>query len=258
MTLLLSKFIPPLLFPAGLTILLCLLAAWLAFRARAFGAGLAALLAAVVLYAGSSTLVTQRLVHGLEAQNPPLEKPPKAAAIVLLGGGMMAPSPWRLHPETNWAGDRLLYAARLWKEGHAPKIVATGGFIHFMTGVDGTEAELYEEALVELFDVPASSILKVGESRTTDEDAALAARLFDSTGMKKEILLVTSATHMPRAAALFRREGFTVIPAPTDFYSGGPEFKIYQLLPSAKALAEGQLALHEYLGAWAYRMRGRL
>src|SRR5215217_1460810 len=99
MTLILSKFLPPLLFPAGLAVLLCLLAAWLAFRARAFGAGLAALLAAVVLYAGSSHLVTQRLVRGLESQNPPLRNPPKAAAIVLLGGGMAAPSPWRVHPE---------------------------------------------------------------------------------------------------------------------------------------------------------------
>jgi uncharacterized SAM-binding protein YcdF (DUF218 family) len=259
MLLVLSKAIPPLLFPIGLTILLCLTAACLAFRKGARAAGAVSLLAAVLLYAASIHPLGQWLTRGLEGQYPPSRELPGAAAIVLLGGGMASFTPPRVYPETNWAGDRLLHAARLWKQGRAPIIIATGGYISFMTDAPGSEAELYAALLTELFDVPADAVRLVPESRTTSEDAALTGRLFTERGMQKEILLVTSASHMPRAAALFRRQGFIVHPAPTDFNAGrGETLKPAHLLPSGMALATTCIALHEYMGLAAYWMMGRL
>lgn len=259
MTLLLSKFIPPLIFPVGLTFLLCLLAAWLAFRARAFGAAACAFVAALVLYLGASPYVTAKLLRGLEARNPPRAECVEAPAIVLLGGGMAPAGAPRLNPETNSAGDRVLHAARLYQRGCAPRVVATGGYISFLHDAKGSEADLYAALLTELFGVPAKAILKVGDSKTTHDDAVLTARLFDSTGMKKEILLVTSASHMPRAAALFRKQGFTVVPEPTDFHApANPRFRLFDVLPSAEALRGNALALNEYVGTWAYKLLGRL
>jgi uncharacterized SAM-binding protein YcdF (DUF218 family) len=259
MTLILSKFLPPLLFPVGLTVILCLVAVWLAFRARAWGAAICALLAAGVLYAGASPLLTAKLLRALEARNPPRAECVEAPAIVLLGGGMASAVPPRLHPETNAAGDRVIHAARLWKRGCAPRIVATGGYISFLTDAKGSEADLYAALLTELFGVPSKAILRVGGSKTTFDDAVLSARLFDSTGMKKEILLVTSASHMPRAAALFRRQGFAVTPEPTDFQAPKETgFKLHDVLPSAEALRGNAVALNEYLGTWVYGLLGRL
>ena len=56
-------------------------------------------------------------------------------------------------------------------------------------------------------------------------------------------LLVTSALHMPRAVASFRKAGFEVVPWP-----------VYDAASQASMLS---LALHEWLGLVAYRVLGR-
>jgi uncharacterized SAM-binding protein YcdF (DUF218 family) len=259
MLLVISKLVPALLFPAGLAILLCLLAAWLAFRKGAPGGGSVALAAALLLYTAASPILSEKLLRGLESQSPPPRDYPQAAAVVLLGGGMAPLLPPRVHPETNAAGDRLLHAARLWKRGRAPVVVATGGYIPFLTTATGSEADLYAVVLTELFGLPEAAILRVPQSRTTHEDALYAAELFTRIGMKKDILLVTSATHMRRAAAIFHKQGFTVHAAPTDFRASEKKsFKAFDLLPSGAALAETHVALSEYVGYFAYRLLGRL
>lgn len=64
------------------------------------------------------------------------------------------------------------------------------------------------------------------------------------------VILVTSASHMPRASALFRKAGVNVIPAPTDFQIKKTS-RILQF-PSAEGLSRSEAAFHEYLGlAWS-------
>jgi uncharacterized SAM-binding protein YcdF (DUF218 family) len=259
MLLFLSKLLPVLLFPPGLVILICLAATGFAARRRAWLSAALAFVAALVLYTASLPVVSNNLLLRLEVRNPPSLVYPKASAIVLLGGGLVPLTPPRIRPETGPAGDRVLQAARLWRQGSAPRVVVTGGYIPYLTAAPGNEADLYASLLTELFDVPDSAILRVGASRTTHEDASLSRRLFDSTGLKKEILLVTSASHMPRAAALFRKHGFTVTPAPTDFNATQDDGLLsFALLPSAESLARTTVALHEYVGSWAYRLLGRI
>jgi uncharacterized SAM-binding protein YcdF (DUF218 family) len=259
MLLVISKVLPALLFPVGLVFLLCLLTAWFAFRKGARLAGLLALLAATLLYVAANPRISNRLLLGLESRYPPALENPQVAAIVLLGGGMAPMSAPRVYPETNAAGDRLLHAARLWKQGRAPIVVATGGYISFISNATGSEAEIYVKALKDLFDLPDSALRAVPGTTTTADDAVRTEALFVAQGLEKEILLVTSASHMERAAATFRKRGFTVHPAPTDFLSETETpFKAFQLLPTAGALNATGVALHEYLGLWAYRVMGKL
>lgn len=259
MSLVLSKVIPAFLFPVGLALVFSLVAAWLAFRKGARAAGSLALLAGLVLYLAANPILSNRILVSLERDYPPLRDNPQAAAIVLLGGGMVPLLAPRVHPETGPAGDRLIHAARLWRQGRAPVLVATGGYIEFLTDAPGTEADLYAHVLTELFGVPDSAVIAMGRSRTTHEDAVFTAELFEETGLEKNILLVTSATHMRRAEALFRQAGFVVQPAATD-YRGETDssFKPIDLLPKAEALFNTTVALHEYLGLWAYRLAGRI
>jgi uncharacterized SAM-binding protein YcdF (DUF218 family) len=76
---------------------------------------------------------------------------------------------------------------------------------------------------------------------------------------RERFILVTSAAHMPRSMALFRKRGLEPIPAPADFrapetQSSGPS----RFFPGAGALGQTQTALHEYLGlAWAW-LRGEI
>ena len=65
----------------------------------------------------------------------------------------------------------------------------------------------------------------------------------------REVLLVTSADHMLRAAALFRVHGLTVVPAPTDYTAGGrTRFFFFDFLPCTDALVDTTRAVKEYVG----------
>lgn len=81
--------------------------------------------------------------------------------------------------------------------------------------------------------------------KDTQEEAIASKRIVGN----QPIILVTSASHMVRASALFRKMGVTVLPAPTDFQVK----KASRLLqfPSAEGLSRSEAAFHEYLGlAW--------
>jgi len=74
--------------------------------------------------------------------------------------------------------------------------------------------------------------------------------------------------HMPRAVALFEKQGFEVTPLPVDFSvtdsisasSGEGNFvsKLIDILPSASNLALTTNAMKEYLGYFIYKIQGWL
>ena len=71
---------------------------------------------------------------------------------------------------------------------------------------------------------------------------------------KDRFILVTSASHMPRAMGLFRKHGMDPIPAPTDYMvkerEGGLSPGVF--FPSAGSLEKAERVIHEYLGiVWA-------
>ena len=75
---------------------------------------------------------------------------------------------------------------------------------------------------------------------------------------KDRFILVTSASHMRRSQALFRKLGMDPIAAPTDYESTGQGLRLSDFYPSVGELHKADLALHEYLGlAWA-KLRGKI
>jgi hypothetical protein len=91
-------------------------------------------------------------------------------------------------------------------------------------------------------------------SRDTAENAALSAPLLKANGITR-IALVTHASHMPRSAELFRREGIEVLPAPTGFRTSSPSM-IEDYLP--RNLRPAHEALHEHLGQLFNRIKDAL
>lgn len=121
--------------------------------------------------------------------------------------------------------------------------------------------------LLEIMGVPAGAITLERRSRNTYENAIETKKLLDAQGIER-IILVTSAMHMPRAQAIFARQGFDVIPAATDFnvtqaewdyyFTPDPAIQVFNLFPSADALDWTMRAMKEYLGIIVYRLRGWL
>jgi uncharacterized SAM-binding protein YcdF (DUF218 family) len=257
MLLFIGKTLPNLFLPLGLALWTSALALFLVWRGCPRWGLAVGIFSWLWLFAASTGPVCNAVLAPLERPYYRLPLPDSAAAIVLLGGATVPALPPRTRPETNLFADRLLHAARLWREHRAPRLVTTGGRIDWIAEAGGSEAQDYASLLTELFGVGRDSIHLCPGSQNTREDAVEARKLFEREGWPKDILLVTSAFHMRRAEALFRKQGFAVHAAPTDFFSDEkPRTGPYQWLPQENTLAITYLALHEWAGYLAYRMLG--
>lgn len=135
-----------------------------------------------------------------------------ADAIVVLGAGVVG----RCEPNLN-AIQRTLLAARLWRAGRAPILITTGGQ---ETGVKCAVGQVMADLAIEL-GVPPEAVQAETKSRSTHENAAMAAPLLRRLGVRR-ILIVTDRLHLLRAARSFAREGFVVELAGVPVYAGHP------------------------------------
>ncbi|EDX86285.1 conserved hypothetical protein [Synechococcus sp. PCC 7335] len=258
----LSKLLPLFVYPVGLSSLLMMLGlVWLWRHPRRASGAIA--LALFILFFSSNPIVSNKLLSSLEWRYFPPDPVPTADAIVVLGGATVpaiAPRPW---VEVSEAGDRILYAARLYNQGRAPKLILSGGRVQWRGGSDESEADDMK-AFAMAMNVPEADIILEETSLNTRQNAVnvkkiLAAQSIDS------VLLVTSAVHMPRSVAIFQKLDIDVIPAPTDYLVTTPsdesgeitiEGRILSLLPRAEATGRFTRAMKEYVGFVIYRLRG--
>ena len=247
----LQQFFNPLSFCIWLIIISGLLTLW----RKKLGVTLLFLTAAL-LWISSTPALSSHFLAYLERQYLPIpvSKCPKADAIVILGGGVGAAEYPRIEVDLTDASDRILHAARLYKAGKAPLIIATGGANTWL-GTKIQEAFTMDKLLRE-WGVPESVIVREGNSLNTHQNAVNTKRLLNQKKLKT-ILLVTSASHMPRALATFRSAGITAIPSPTDYKIVDQEKSfVLSFLPDIGSLGGTTLALKEYLGLLVYRWRG--
>jgi uncharacterized SAM-binding protein YcdF (DUF218 family) len=94
--------------------------------------------------------------------------------------------------------------------------------------------------------VPPGTVVRETRALNTRENAMYSAEILRERGMET-VVLVTSATHLRRAVKDFATAGVTVIPAAADIVGRG-RMGVDGFLPSAHALAQTQVCLHEILG----------
>jgi len=260
---LLSKLLPLLVMPLGLALLLQLLG--LAGRGRRWGPWLS-LGGVAVLWLASTPLVSRQMIRALENRGAALTPSPlpRADAVVVLGGGLRPALPPRRGVEVNEAGDRLLTGVQLIREGKARRLVLSGGRVTFRRD-DPSPTEARSAAiLARWLGVPEETILLSDTPRNTAEEA-VAVQQLAKQGNWRSVLLVTSASHLPRATATFRaRTNLTIVPVACDFLLTSPELAggrtlasvALELIPEARALGTTSDALREGLGMVVYRIRG--
>jgi uncharacterized SAM-binding protein YcdF (DUF218 family) len=229
-----------LVLPPAAPLLLMLLGWLLARRLRAVGHALVAL-GAVALWLLSTPLLSYRLLHAVEPY-PPLElaQARSAQAIVVLGAGsrLGAPEYGRDAPDDDTL-QRIVYAATLAKRTGLPLLVSGGSF-----DLNSAVADVMQVFLQNPLGVPVRWIEP--DSFDTRENALYSAAILRREHIQR-IVLVTSASHLPRAAAEFRHAGLEVVPAPADIATRGYN-GILNLVPSADALRDSHAALYEWLG----------
>ena len=199
------------------------------------------------------------LTASLERQYPDrdVDSYRSAQAIVVLGGTIHMPSTAHHASGIIDSSDRLLMALRLYHAGKAPLVVLSGGNNPLFTEEvpQQSEAEVMRGLLVEWGIPDAALQVEVG-SINTRENALFSHQLLANRGVRR-IILVTSAMHMPRAAAAYRKAGFDVVAAPADFQTGwSAPSAIFRWIPESGALVGSSRAIREWLGLWVYRLRG--
>lgn len=261
MFLFVSKLLPLFFYPLGISCLLLIGALILMWR-RPRSAAVSIALALLILFLSSSVSISDGLVRSLEFQNIPGSELPNADAIVVLGGSTESALPPRPWVEIREEGDRVLYAAKLYRDGKAPKVILSGGRI--IWNREGASESQDMATLIETMSVPPSAILQDPSSLNTRENAVNVKQIMDAQGIR-QVLLVTSAMHMPRSLRIFRKLGVNAIAAPTDFTAihlnpnvkdHSPEAALLNALPDAEQLRRTTRALKEYVGILVYWLRG--
>lgn len=258
-----SKILPLFVYPIGLSSLLLIIALIL-FWKRPNLTPFPVALALIILLVSSNAWVSSALIASLESQRKAPEIIPKADAIIVLGGATYSPDEPRPMVEINEHGDRLFYAAKLYQDQKAPLIIVSGGRISW-SGQSRPESEDMAQ-LLQMLGVPSSAIIQESNSLNTYQNAINVKEILDEL-KSQQVLLVTSAFHLPRAYLIFKKLGVNVIPAPTDYWvtkdnnnNNQDSFEgfILGLLPDAHRLSRVTVAIKEYIGIIIYRLRGWL
>ena len=243
-----AQFIASFLLPVSLVALLGLAGAFLAWRGRGRPGAMVMVAAVGLLLVFGSRPLAGLLVAPLERAYPPVTDPERLAGIdyVMVLGAGHDPEPGlpvtgRL-PATATA--RLVEGIRLHRALSGSRLVLSGG------GEPEPSAHGSAAVARALGVDEGDMVLLPGTVDTRDEARRAAAELEG-----RRLALVTSASHMPRAMALFRGAGLEPVAAPTRYHAPRElePWRVRYLRPQARGVYASERAVYEYLGlAWAW------
>jgi len=184
----------------------------------------------------------------------PAMLPGPVTGIVVLGGAV-DPEMTQHHgiPALNGAAERMTEAVALARRHPGARLLFTGGSAAIIPG-GPTESDTARRLFTDL-GVPADHLVFESESRNTHENAVLSFRVAQPKP-GETWLLVTSASHMPRAMGVFRQAGWAITPWPVNYTTMGG-YGLDYFGPFPTRLNQAEWALREYVGLVAYRLMGR-
>ena len=209
----------------------------------------------------SNPLVARPLLGSLEAWYPlpALPKGMRYDAIVVLGGGVLEQGTLRpISDLSSYSKNRTTCGVDLYQQGYSDKLVLTGGNAYVFK--DAPKNALEMKRWAQRLGIPDHAIVTEADSRTTYENATGTKQLLGPAS----ILLVSSASHLPRATAVFTKQGFQVIPVPCDFLTQDrPEdswrrLDLFDVLPNDRAIELTTGAVTEWAGMAIYWLTGKL
>ena len=166
----------------------------------------------------------------------------KPIHIVVLGGGLsIGEGVTTADQLSSDALSRIVEGIRLHRQIPGSRIVTSGYSIRSKR----SQADLLASTSVELGVSPADTLWLPTPTSTREEAAAYLARF----GSHNQIILVTSALHLPRAMGWFQHQGLHPIPAPANhLIKIDPDRWTYHWRPSLRKISIMQKVFHEYAG----------
>lgn len=197
--------------------------------------------------------ITSYIAGGyLENRYPhrPVTELPTAQAIIVFGGSTA-------NNRANWFEPyskktrhaRIDTADDLFFTGKAPLIIVSGAALEGeVSEAKGMATQLRNRG------IPRNNIITESQSTTTRENGLYVDKILKKYGINN-ILLVTSALHMPRSMAVMQKLGYQPIAAANPPQIILPK-DIYPYLPNSRTLVASRSIIKEYIGLLTYYLRG--
>ena len=241
----LHKILPLFVMPTFLFLILITISAYKGFQKIIY-------FTILIFYVLSTSVFSNFIMKEVEGKYyyPNLKGVTKADAIVVLSG-MMRINEFENNNILEWGDiDRFFKAIELYFSKKSNTIIFTGGKSPYnITNI--SEGDVLKQYAIK-FGVKMNDILVTKEVLNTAEESIAVKNLI---GIKKSIILVTSAFHMKRAKSIFEKKGFEVIPYKVD-YKTPPNLSLnfIDFLPSSSGLRRTEIALRELLGRLYYSL----
>ena len=235
-----KKLISFLLMPLSIAMILLGLGLWMIYKNSYKKAKILLSASFVWIFLCSYAPLVDTLLYKLETTYTTLHKAPKDIHyIYLLGGGHHTNDSLPITSQiVPISVVRLTEAIRLYRQLPNAKIILSG-----YSGLDDkTPHATMQYKLATSLGVPAKDLIVQPSPKDTKEEAIIAKKIIG----KKPFILVSSASHLPRAMQIFTSQNLHPIPAPTN-HLANTNSKYFDIF-SVQSLHKSQILIHEYLG----------
>ncbi len=170
--------------------------------------------------------------------------------VVVLGGGHSSDPELPLLSQIGKSSlVRLIEGIRIYRKYPEAKLLLTGGRVFDPV----PEADTMARVAMEI-GVPENDIILESKSKDTKDQAKIIKSIIGS----EPFVLVTSASHMPRSMAMFKKLGMSPIPSPIGHrVSEGQGLSPHSFFPGVHNLSKSETAIYEYLGLTWAELRGQ-
>lgn len=152
--------------------------------------------------------------------------------------------------------DRLWEAVRLWRNGTIEKILITGDGTSIVQP-DGTSTEKLFLQYMEEMGIPQKVFILEKQALNTRQNTLFTAEILKKENIKgEECLLITSATHMKRSLACFKKTGIHPDYFPVNTYDTPKIINHRTFYPQWEAAIEWQELMNEWIGDRVYQIMG--
>jgi uncharacterized SAM-binding protein YcdF (DUF218 family) len=209
----------------------------------------------ILLFFFSNDFIANACMHAWEIEAKPFNTLRKYKLGIVLTGATVS-----LKPDDRVyfvrGADRVTHTVQLYKLGFVEKILISGGSGRLLSQEE-PEADQFKKAMI-LMGIPEEAIIIENETRNTYESAVQVKKLLRELGYQgSDCLLITSAFHMRRSLACYRKAGLEPDTFSTDFYSRPSDYYIDSLLvPNINALVVWHKLMREWMGFVAYKVAG--
>ncbi|MEJ7616254.1 MAG: envelope biogenesis factor ElyC [Pyrinomonadaceae bacterium] len=171
--------------------------------------------------------------------------------IVVLGGGNVSDPEIPMTSQlASTSLARVVEGVRLKREFPQAKLLLSGARVFDPVAVAEAMSKVAQSLGVDQREIVLDLV-----ARDTEEEAAVIKSMVGDD----RFIMVTSASHMPRAMALFIKQGMQPIPAPTEHvFKRNQGASPADYAPGSGGIYKAERATYEYLGLLWAKLRGRI